>query len=73
MRPASTTFEAASCGDANRASVYAQDALLPPATQGASEDRAGSAVDLTHRRISCLRSLVIVNQPVSEGCLDIDS
>ena len=34
MRPASTTFEAASCGDANRASVYAQDALLLPATQG---------------------------------------
>jgi hypothetical protein len=36
MRPAGTTFEDANC-DANRASVYAQDALLPPATQGASE------------------------------------
>jgi hypothetical protein len=36
MRPAGTTIEAANC-DANRASVYAQDALLLPAMQGASE------------------------------------
>ena len=38
MRPASTTFEADRCGDATRASVYAQDALLLPAMRGASED-----------------------------------
>jgi hypothetical protein len=37
MRPVSTTFEAASCGDAS-VSVYAQDALLLPAMRGASED-----------------------------------
>ena len=69
MRPASTTFEAASCGDAS-VSVYAQDALLLPATRGASGTPAGRAVDLTRRRISRLSFLVIVYQPVSEGCLD---
>jgi hypothetical protein len=38
MRPGEHHVEAASCGDATRASVYARDALLLPAMRCASED-----------------------------------
>jgi uncharacterized protein YbjT (DUF2867 family) len=62
--------EAASCGDATRASVYAQDALLLPGMRGASEDQPVGCRPFPPPNFRASALFVIVNQPVSEGCLD---